>query len=133
MRNNGNDKSNQIFEANLSGYHKPTPDSSREDKETFIRDKYENLKFAAKDKVPTAALQKPTIDSLYKEGYLCDITQTAIGNSTKRRWCVLKLTPSTSKLFFYRNKGVCIILKRLFCKLINFKYSFIGWCPCCCC
>ena len=106
LENMGNEKSNQIYESKLGTHPKPTPESSRQEKEQFIRDKYELLKF--QEAGPSIAVDKPTAESLYKDGYLCDISVTALGNSTKRRWCVLKVTPNSAQLFYYRTKGVSI-------------------------
>lgn len=41
----GNAMSNSIFEANTQGFVKPNPQSSREEKESWIRRKYESKDF----------------------------------------------------------------------------------------
>uniref|UniRef100_T1IUZ3 Gtpase-activating protein centaurin gamma n=1 Tax=Strigamia maritima TaxID=126957 RepID=T1IUZ3_STRMM len=47
MMQMGNQVANSIWEANLKGKAKPTPNSSREEKERWIRAKYENKEFLA--------------------------------------------------------------------------------------
>lgn len=46
---------------------------------------------------------KPKISSLYKEGFLNQLSS----NKTKKRWCVLKITQTSAKLYYYRARGVC--------------------------
>lgn len=41
----GNTLSNSIYEASVNGLVKPTPQSSREEKENWIRRKYESKEF----------------------------------------------------------------------------------------
>jgi len=41
----GNELSNSIWEMNLRGTHKPSPQASREEKEAWIRSKYERRDF----------------------------------------------------------------------------------------
>lgn len=41
----GNELCNSIWELNVKGRHKPMPHSSREEKETWIRSKYEFREF----------------------------------------------------------------------------------------
>lgn len=45
----GNTLANSIWESNIQSnyYHKPSPTSSREEKESWIRNKYEHKKFLA--------------------------------------------------------------------------------------
>lgn len=43
----GNEVGNHVWEANLRGQTKPNPRSSREDKERWIRAKYEGKEFLA--------------------------------------------------------------------------------------
>ena len=43
----GNEVGNHVWEANLRGQSKPNPRSSREDKERWIRAKYEGKEFVA--------------------------------------------------------------------------------------
>lgn len=41
----GNELCNSIWELNVKGRHKPTPQSNRDEKESWIRSKYEYREF----------------------------------------------------------------------------------------
>ena len=47
----GNSVVNGVFEQNLEGWKKPTTQSSRDERETYIRVKYVNKRFLLKQKI----------------------------------------------------------------------------------
>ena len=103
----GNELSNSIYEYLIpQSYPRPTNSDSREEREKFIRLKYEKATWADPSKVQKGAGPvKKNLMALYKAGYL-----TKQGNSIKtwkRRWFVLKLTDDTASLFYYKIRGVC--------------------------
>lgn len=52
----GNDTANTIWEANQNGRSKPTAQSGREEKERWIRSKYEKKEFIAERPSPDKSL-----------------------------------------------------------------------------
>ena len=115
MESMGNTQSNEILECTLNSTLKPVPNSPREMKEKFIREKYEIQKFVktkiVSRKIPIA--QKPTMESLFKEGFLYEISLSQYDNSVKRRWCILKLSNTSAQLQMYRGKTVSAIRNRM--------------------
>lgn len=65
----GNEVGNSIWEANLRGQTKPNPRSSREDKERWIRAKYEAKEFLA---APQSGIPLNEQVSTVEKTLLCD-------------------------------------------------------------
>ena len=94
----GNEKSNNIFECKLNKA-KPNPNSSRQEKEQFIREKYEMKQFT--DAAKTRELPVPPKKQMnyHKEGFLTKLEPNS--RKAKKLWCTLKAQQSQSPSFYY--------------------------------
>ena len=110
MENMGNEKSNRLYESSLPESMKPIPSSPRDVKERFIREKYEMLKYTTNKRMSRRIpiKRKPTMESMFKEGYLFEIPPQ-MRDSLKQRWFLIKLSNTSATLQFYRSETVCMI------------------------
>ena len=94
----GNEKSNNIFECKLTK-SKPNANSHRQEKEQFIREKYEMKLFT--DTVKTRELPIPPKKQMnyHKEGFLTKLEPNS--RKAKKLWCTLKALQSQAPSFYY--------------------------------